>query len=166
VVSFDRFQHVDYEYITNRIKATTAKFNNCSIYVDATGVGRPTVELLQRKGVNVVPYIFTNQSKKDLVNHLSLAIEQKAITYPEINVMLNELESFTYEITKSGNISYGAPSGTFDDCVYGLALAVMGFPVYQWNRQGQPIYPKISLANNNVQNEDWKRKLRRFFGNN
>ncbi|MCR4398946.1 MAG: hypothetical protein NUV93_08290, partial [Firmicutes bacterium] len=41
-----------------------------------------------------------------------------------VHDLLNELEAFEYEISRAGNVKYGAPEGQHDDCVISLALAV------------------------------------------
>jgi hypothetical protein len=74
-------------------------------------------------GVQVEGYKFTNASKKDLVENLSIAIENKNISYPDIPVLLSELGLFGYKISPAGVTSYSAPEGYHDDCVIALALA-------------------------------------------
>ena len=43
---------------------------------------------------------------------------------PEIELLAKELDSFEYQITGSGNVTYGAPSGMHDDGVLSLALCL------------------------------------------
>lgn len=91
--------------------------------VDATGVGDPVVERLQREiGPNVGGYVFTAQSKQQLMERLALAIQSREVRFPE-GVLLDELESFEFEVTRTG-VRYTAPEGLHDDCVCALALAV------------------------------------------
>jgi hypothetical protein len=90
---------------------------------DSTGVGDPIVEDLQKTG-NVEGVKFTSQSKQQMMEGLSLAIQKREIMIPD-GVIKNELESFEYEYTRTG-VKYSAPSGLHDDCVCALALAVMG----------------------------------------
>jgi Terminase large subunit, T4likevirus-type, N-terminal len=91
--------------------------------VDATGVGDPIVEQLQRRvGGSVEGYVFTAPSKQRLMEGLAAAIHQRAVTIPD-GPLISELESFGYEYTKSG-VRYSAPEGLHDDGVCALALAV------------------------------------------
>lgn len=93
------------------------------VLVDSTGVGDPIVEQLRRTvGFKVEGYHFTAQSKQRLMEGLAAAIHQKTIRYPD-GPLVSELESFTYEYTKSG-VRYTAPDGLHDDGVCALALAV------------------------------------------
>ena len=66
---------------------------------------------------------FTNTSKQQLIEYLSVQLEQQKITFPDIPELIHELELFQYEITRAGNVRYSAPQGYHDDCVISLALA-------------------------------------------
>ena len=101
------------------------------LVVDASGVGDPVVQDLQKAGVTVVPYQFTMPSKQRLIDSLSIAVEQGAITLPDEPVLLNELEAFEFTKTPLGNIRYGAPEGLHDDCVIALGLAWYGLTQQQ-----------------------------------
>ncbi len=90
--------------------------------VDSTGVGDPVLEALQKGCQNFEGFKFTQPSKQQLMEGLAVAIQQRQITYPE-GPIVNELESFEYEYTRTG-VRYSAPEGLHDDCVMALALAV------------------------------------------
>ena len=90
--------------------------------VDSTGVGDPVLEALQKDRQNFAGYKFTQPSKQQLMEGLAVAIQQRHVTYPE-GPIVNELESFEYEYTRTG-ARYSAPEGLHDDCVMALALAV------------------------------------------
>lgn len=103
--------------------------------IDSTGVGDPIVEQLQAgqgEHSNFQGYKFTQASKQMLMEGLAVAIQQNEIQYPE-GVIVNELESFEYEYTRTG-VRYTAPEGMHDDCVMALALAVYA----KNNRIAQP----------------------------
>ena len=91
--------------------------------IDSTGVGDPIVEQLTAKcGGLVEGFKFTSQSKQQIMEGLAAAIHQSRVTFPE-GQLVNELESFEYEYTKTG-VRYSAPEGLHDDGVCALALAV------------------------------------------
>ena len=81
-----------------------------------------------------------------------MTIEQRLITYPDIGIMLDELESYTYNVSDLGNVRFSAPDGLHDDCVISLALAVSGMKNFIYgkvNKAKRTIrYPK----NSNVEN--------------
>ncbi len=73
--------------------------------------------------MDVEGYKFTAPSKQQLMEGLAVAIQKTSIRFPA-GVIKSELDSFEYEVTRTG-VKYSAPSGSHDDCVCALALAVM-----------------------------------------
>ncbi len=146
VVQHERFNKIDWEYQRTRIKTMADKFH-CPMVVDATGVGDPIAESLERDGYVVEQFKYTNQTKKHLIENLALKIERNEITFPDIPELINELESFGYEYTPSGNVRYNAPEGLHDDCVNSLALAVHGAGHYLYDDHPiKPRYPQGSFG--------------------
>lgn len=138
VRGFDRFQQLDWNFQKRKIKDFSNRYGGV-MYLDSTGVGDPIYDDLRREGVRVRGYKFTSESKRQLVENLSLKIDARPIevTIPEdLKVLINEVRSFSYEMLPSGNIRYGAPEGLHDDCGIALALAVWGIskskPVVVW----------------------------------
>ncbi len=121
---FERFQR-SWQDTIRHVRATVGYD---AALVDSTGVGDPVLEALQAGGYsNYEGYKFTQPSKQQLMEGLAVAIQSKKITYPE-GTIVNELESFEYEFTRTG-IRYSAPEGMFDDCVCALSLAVRKFMI-------------------------------------
>lgn len=125
VVHFERFQDISWRIQKERIMANAKKYNDAFVYIDSTGVGDPIVEDLEALGLNVEGFKFNATSKRQLIERLIVAIEQRLILFPRIEELVTELEAFSYEISNNG-IKYGAPDGFHDDCVIALALAVYG----------------------------------------
>jgi len=130
VVYWDRFKNIEYPFQKKRIIATAKRYN-ARIFIDSTAVGEPIFEDLRREGLFIDDYKFTNKSKKELIEKLSIFIEQKRIYIPDEQILIDELTSFGYKLSESGNVLYSAPTGLHDDAVISLALAV-------WGLQGQP----------------------------
>lgn len=126
VVAHERFNDIMWSEQKLRIQALARRYNNAMCFVDATGIGDPIVEDLQSAGVSVDPFKFTNTSKYDLISNLTLALEQRLITFPRVEVLIDELLQYEYSISDGGRIKYSAPVGKHDDCVISLALAVWG----------------------------------------
>jgi phage terminase large subunit-like protein len=126
VVFFDRFQKIDYPFQRQRIIATAKRYNNARVTIDSTSVGEPIKDDLERDGLFIDDFNFSNKSKKELIEKGSIYIEQKHVWIPFNTVLIEELEAFGYEISASGNVIYGAPSGFHDDCVISLCLAIWG----------------------------------------
>lgn len=119
VCRFERWQ-APWETTLQRIRSFTLTL---PALVDSTGVGDPVLEALQKGGhSNYEGFKFSAQSKQQLMEGLAVAIQQKAVRYPD-GLIASELETFEYEYSRSG-ARYSAPPGLHDDCVCALALAV------------------------------------------
>jgi hypothetical protein len=93
--------------------------------VDSTGPGGPIDQALNAAHRNVEGYVFNQRSKQLLMEGLAVAIQQRAIAFPEGPLSV-ELEAFEYQYSRTG-VHYGAPEGMHDDGVCALALAVYKF---------------------------------------
>ena len=113
---FFRFQ-APWDQQIQRIKFATGRV---PALVDATGVGDPIVEELQKSG-RYEGFVFSSSSKQGLMEGLSLEIQQREIHFPD-GPIVEELMSFEYEYSRTG-VRYSAPEGMHDDCVTALALA-------------------------------------------
>jgi len=133
VVYIDRFKEIDYPFQKKRIIAAAKKYR-ARIVIDSTGVGEPISDELKRENLIVFDFKFTGQSKKELIEKLSIYIEQLKVFIPNNETLIDELKAFGYTMTDAGNIRYNAPEGLHDDCVISLALAV-------WKLRGRKVGP-------------------------
>jgi hypothetical protein len=130
-VYWDRMQTVSWERQVSRI-VDVAGISNANVYLDATGVGDPICEAVEREAqrrgllITVEPYVFGATSKRVLMDTLAISIEQHRIALMDNAVQTNELEAYTYVMTPGGNVRMSAPEGLHDDCVCSLALAEYG----------------------------------------
>ena len=124
VVAHTRVQNVSWREQKLMIQDLAFKYNNALCLIDSTGVGDPVVEDLMSSNISVEGYKFNETTKKQMVDNLAIAIERRLITFPQIDVLINELRDFEYKIGNTGKISYQAPDGKHDDCVVSLGLAV------------------------------------------
>lgn len=70
-------------------------------------------------------FITSNDSKKEYVNKLSVMIMNDKISFDETNKLLySELGTFTYKLTKNGNITYAAIPSAHDDTITSLGMAI------------------------------------------
>ncbi len=121
VVYYSRFNKTDYKVVLERVKRVAREYD-ADVIFDSTGVGDGLADFLSRD-LNVHPYTFTNDSKTELINKLILSCEYGEIEIPNIATIREEFELFSFEMTKTGRISYSAPDGRHDDCVMAIALA-------------------------------------------
>lgn len=130
LVAFDRDNQTDYRIQIIRVLAIALKYNRASIVMDATGVGDPLLEQIREADFTVEGIVWTNPKKKEMVERLQLATEHQQISLPNIAVVLQEIRAYSYKISASGNIIYGAPDSQeegvkiHDDCVSSLMMAV------------------------------------------
>jgi hypothetical protein len=126
VLKQDRFNQVDWNLQKARIQVAWHKYNKGNAVTDATGVGDPIVEDLHAQGLRVTPFKFTEQSKKELLTHLAILLEQDKIKIPNDEALLTELDSIQWELSDSGKTRIATVSGMTDDRVMSLALSVWG----------------------------------------
>lgn len=123
IVFFERFNKIKWEVQYHKITLIARRYNNCMVVMDSTGIGDPIVEAIQRAGVYVNPYkIGTNTAKKQLIDKLRLALQNRRITFPYIPILVKELQSYEYSVSDGNVTRYTSPSGIHDDCVISLAL--------------------------------------------
>jgi len=115
---------------------------NCTLVVDATGVGAPVVDLLRSAPLDCTLLAVTitggdhqtkseggwRVPKRDLVTGLQVALERKELRIPEglqmARTLVTELMNMQVRITDTGHDAYGAfRSGEHDDLVLALGLA-------------------------------------------
>lgn len=128
----DRFKSVEWPIQKQRIKLLSEHFNDALVVLDATGLGDPICDDLLAAGVPVEPVKFTEMVKKELIEKLSIFIEQKRIRILPLEETKFEFDNFSYTLTNSGKIRYGALHDLHDDIVIAHSLAVRGlYEVYK-----------------------------------
>lgn len=118
---------------------------HCELLVDATGVGRPVVDLLQKEQLPgpLLPVMVTSGSsvsesegflrvpKRDLITGLQIALQSNELTIASGlqfgPALLKEMTEMRVKVSDRGNEQYGAwREGTHDDLVFAVALASWG----------------------------------------
>lgn len=114
----------------------------CELVVDATGVGRPVVDLLRktRLGGKIIPVTFTGGNterctngyygvpKRDLITRLQILLQrgtlQIAAGMEYGPALVKEMADMRVKMTRSGYEQFEAwREGTHDDLVFAVALA-------------------------------------------
>lgn len=128
-----RFNNLEWPVVRHRLIEVSRKYNNALIYLDSTGVGEPLFDDLARLNIPVEAIHLTNELKKQMIEKLSTFIELGHLRMLAIDETINELNSFTYEISNHGRVIYEAPVGFHDDIVIAHALAIWGMqpPVHR-----------------------------------
>ena len=150
VVEIHRSNKVDWAVQKDLIRGVCRRYTRHLAYIDSTGLGDPIEEDLRRSGVNTRSYKFTNESKQELIEQLTVAIEQGLIGIPrcpQTEFLIDEVKAFGYEMLPSGKVRYEAPSGLHDDGVIALGLAVRGLGNLIYKRVSVPKPEKKSMSN-------------------
>jgi hypothetical protein len=110
------------------------------LVVDATGVGRPVVDLLVARGLDPVAITITGGEtpriegrhwhvpKRDLIAVLQVALQNHRMRFPgklaAVEDLIRELLGLEFKVSIAGNVTMGAwREGSHDDLVLALALA-------------------------------------------
>jgi hypothetical protein len=132
----------------------------CELLVDATGVGRPVVDLLRSAGLkcSLTPAIITGGiselyakgfqhiPKRNLITGLQIALQrgdlQIAGGMEYGAALMTEMAEMRVKITSPGHEQFGAwREGTHDDLVFAVALACWGARrAYPWDVGGKQRY--------------------------
>lgn len=125
LVYFERFNQIDWNLQKAKIESVSRRYNNARLKMDATGLGDPIVNDLQRVGLSIEPITLNSRVKKEIIDNLVILFEQDKLKIPNQPDLIEELKIFTYTWNdKTKNVKYTAPSGKHDDCVLSLALCM------------------------------------------
>lgn len=151
----DAFNQIDYTLQKAKIEGAFYRYNKPPIVMDSTGVGQPIVDDLLNKGINIVPYMFTYNSRNELLVNLQILLEQNTIKIPDDPALIEQLEAAVWDLTSNGRTRITVPEDKHDDRMMSLALAVWGMPtrpvsartMTQVSVAGgvQPLYPEWGL---------------------
>lgn len=125
----------------NTMLEKTQLYQGCYLIADATGVGRPVIEMMKRKGINPVAVTITagielsrdefgyfRVPKRDLVGELQVLLQEGRLKIAEAlehsRTLVQELMNFKVKITAAAHDTYGVwREGVHDDLVFAVALA-------------------------------------------
>lgn len=124
----DSFNQIDYTLQKAKIQAAFYRHNRPRIVMDSTGVGQPIVDDLLNSGLNIEPFMFTFNSRNELLVNLQILLEQDRIKIPDDPELIAELEAAVWDLTPQGRTRITVPDDRHDDRMMSLALAVHGLP--------------------------------------
>ena len=124
------------------LMATPELVRQTSLVADATGVGRPVIDLLREARLQPIPAVIHGGAqvtcdpvtgywgipKRELVGTVQVLLQSKRLKFAEdlseVKLLLDELLRFEVKITEAGTDTYGAwREGAHDDLVLATALA-------------------------------------------
>lgn len=103
-------------------------YNPVATYIENNSIGEVMANEIRKKLLrksNFYSFTTTNDSKKQYISMLAVDIANNAIHFEEDNKLLySELSTFTFKLTKGGNITYAARDGFHDDTVTSLGVCL------------------------------------------
>lgn len=97
-------------------------------YMESNSIGEVMANEVKKKLTrksNFYTFSTTNESKKDYISLIAVNIANGTIHFERDNKLLfSELGTFTYKLTKTGNITYAAQEPFHDDTVTSLGIAL------------------------------------------
>ena len=97
-------------------------------YMESNSIGEVMADQVKKKLTrksNFYTFATTNESKKDYISLIAVNIANGTIHFERDNKLLfSELGTFTYKLTKTGNITYAAQEPFHDDTVTSLGIAL------------------------------------------
>ena len=104
------------------------QYNPVATYIENNSIGEVMANEIKKKLTrksNFYTFSTTNETKKDYIGLLAVAIANNDIHFEQDNKLLySELGTFSYRLTKTGNITYAAIDGKHDDTVTSLGIAL------------------------------------------
>lgn len=104
------------------------KYSPVATYIENNSIGEVMANEIRKKlyrKSNFYTFTTTNESKKQYISLLSVAIANGEIHFESDNKLLySELSTFTFKLTKGGNITYAARDGYHDDTVTSLGICL------------------------------------------
>ena len=112
----------------DKIAKIVNEYNPVATYIENNSIGEVMANEIKKKlhrKSNFYTFTTTNESKKQYISMLAVDIANNAIHFEEDNKLLySELSTFTFKLTKGGNITYAARDGYHDDTVTSLGICL------------------------------------------
>ena len=134
VVATLKIQGVNWSNQTDLVASLLNEYNVTVAVCDATGLGDPVIEqLADKSNCGLESFIFTNDSKAQVIDGLTKEIEEATLIIPaEFVDYHQELKSFESLISRTGLRVFSAPDDKHDDHVMSLALAWRALRFNYW----------------------------------
>jgi len=118
----------EYQAVIEYMKLVGERFRNVrAFYIDQTGVGEAFPENARRAGIkNVKGIELSLPRKSDVMTHMKQVMEQKRLHIPRDRELIVEMNAEIAKLTEAGKTKFYHRSGTHDDRLWALALAVYG----------------------------------------
>lgn len=104
------------------------QYNPVATYIEGNSIGEVMANEIRRQLVrksNFYTFTTTNETKKDYISLIAVAIANHNIHFEQDNTLLfSEMGTYTFKLTKVGNITYAAQDGKHDDTISSLGICM------------------------------------------
>lgn len=94
LVYVDRYQRVPWPVVTQRIRDVHHRYRCHQTLLDATGVGDAVLDEVRDVAQG---YVFTKRSKVDLLTNLQVVLERRALRFPFVRFLVDELQAYEWD---------------------------------------------------------------------
>lgn len=112
----------------SQIAAIINKADPVATYIESNSIGEVMANEIKkqlRKKSSFHTFATTNETKKDYISLIAVGVANKTLHFEKENKLLySEMSTFTYKLTKTGNITYAAQEPFHDDTVTSLGIAL------------------------------------------
>lgn len=104
------------------------EYHPVATYIENNSIGEVMANEIKKKlnnKANFYTFTTTNETKKQYISLLAVDIANNEIHFePDNRLLYTELSTFTFKLTKTGNVTYAAKEGYHDDTVTSLGIAL------------------------------------------
>ena len=104
------------------------EYHPVATYIENNSIGEVMANEIKKQlhhKSSFYTFTTTNNSKKDYISLLAVDIANNSIHFePDNKLLYSELSTFTFKLTKGGNITYAARDGYHDDTVTSLGICL------------------------------------------
>lgn len=112
----------------DKIAKIINEYHPVATYIENNSIGAVMSNEIRKKLANksnFYEFTTTNDTKKQYISLLAVSIANNEIHFEEDNRLLySELSTFSFKLTKTGNITYAARDGYHDDTVTSLGICL------------------------------------------
>lgn len=133
----------------DRIAKIINDYHPQATYIENNSIGEVMANDIKKKLIrksNFYTFTTTNETKKQYISLLAVDIANNAIHFEEDNRLLySELSTFTFKLTKTGNITYAAKEGYHDDTVTSLGVCLQCREDFKYTGENNYHFVKMNI---------------------
>lgn len=133
----------------DRIAKIINDYHPQATYIENNSIGEVMANEIKKKLIrksNFYTFTTTNETKKQYISLLAVDIANNAIHFEEDNRLLySELSTFTFKLTKAGNITYAAKEGYHDDTVTSLGVCLQCREDFKYTGENNYHFVKMNI---------------------